>query len=348
MGVDKGTKPAAKVRGVAWKAKWIALGVLILGVFIAVQAGYAGFGWAHLMSAVYPRDHALLGYVPVDTKVIVIVDPHQLDLKSLGGADGTPRTAIVRVREDVKKATGIDLALDVDKLIVSPSLAVARGRFDGKKLASRLAEHRYVAADHKGVGYLVRAGEDAIAVIDDAVLLYGDDASIKASIDAKQGGTSLAQNEATTDRLKRLGWGHPLLVSVRVTDDKPSLRAMLSGSTGPRAVTVGVSTKTGLDVHAIVDSASPSAAEELRKLLEEKRAGADALNAITGPELGPVLTDVAKKATIALADGGNGVKLHVHLEPAQLELIIKKANGAAPLAAYWKTLRLYQLLVPGN
>ncbi len=50
----------------------------------------------------------------------------------------------------MKGATGIDLAFDVDKLLLSPSLAVAHGRFDQKKLAERLTEHRYVLAEHKG------------------------------------------------------------------------------------------------------------------------------------------------------------------------------------------------------
>lgn len=345
MGKDKGGTFAGQKKG-RGKAKWMALGVLGLAFYVALEAGYVGFGWAHLMAGVFPRDQALLSWVPGDTGTIAILDPHQIDTKALGGEESAPRTALMRTRDDVKKATGIDLAFDADKLVLTPALVVARGRFDVKKLTERLAEHRYVAAEHKGVGYLVRPGEDAIGVVDGQVLLYGDEAGIKAAIEGKQGGTSLEKNEALLDRLKNMGWDRALVVSVRVTDDKPSVRAILAGSTGPRAVTVGVSTKGGLDVDAIVDSTSPGAADELRKLLEEKRAAADTITQVGGPELGPLLADVAKKATITAAE--SAVKIHAHLEPAQLDAIAKSVGRSPLLTEYYKTLRLYQLLAPGG
>ena len=172
MGATMKAKPAGR-------GKWMALGVTALAGFLAVETGWAGFGWAQLRSAVYPNDMALLGWVPGDTGTIVIVDPHQLDLKALGVEGSTSRTALERTRDDVKKATGIDLAFDVDKLLLSPSLVVGHGRFDRQRLADKLTEHRYTAAEHGGETYLVRAGEDAIAVIDGSILLYGDEPAIK-------------------------------------------------------------------------------------------------------------------------------------------------------------------------
>jgi hypothetical protein len=339
--VTRKTKPLGR-------GKWMVLGVLGLAGFIAVETGWAGFGFAQLRSAVYPTDTGLLGWVPGDTGAVVIVDPHQLHLDALGAEGTVVRAAVERTRDDVKEATGVDLAFDVDKLLLSPSLAVAHGRFNQKKLTERLTEHRYALAEHKGETYLARAGEDAIAVVDGSVLLYGDEASIKAAIDAHQGDTSLEKSAEVKARLAQVGWNHPLLVTVRITDDKPSLRAILTGGTGPRAVTVGVATLGGLDADAIVEAASPSAAAELQKLLEEKRKDVAALTPMVGAEVVPVLTDVAKKATLTTDPKTGILKIHAHVDPAQLDTLARNARASLPLAEMYKTMRLFQLLAPGG
>src|SRR5262249_32945632 len=158
-----------------------------------------------------------------------IVDPHQLDPKALGGADSAARYHLSRTREEIKKATGIDLFFDVDKLALTPTLVIARGRFNANKLALTLAPARYTQAEHEGQSYLVRAGEDAIAVIGDKLLLYGDEEGIKAAIDSKAAGTSLAKRDEVMGRLKGVGWDHPLLVAVNITEERPSIRAVLQG-----------------------------------------------------------------------------------------------------------------------
>jgi hypothetical protein len=342
---EKSSKPVAAGGGKPGRVKWMVLGVVVLAVFIAAQAGFVGYGWAQLKSSAFPRDEAILGYAPADTVGVLIVDPHQIDPKSLGGADSTARQWLVRTRADLQKATGIDLFFDVDKLAVTPTIVVLRGRFDAHKLAERLAEAHYAAADYKGQSYLVRAGEDAIAVVDDDVLLYGDEAGIKASIDAKQGGTSLEKSEQVLERLKSVGWNHPILLTLRITDEKPSIRSILTGSTGPRAVTVGITTLSGLDLVASIESASPGAAAELKKLLEEKRGTPDTLAPVVGPGPAAILTDVAKKATITSQE--SFLRVQMHLDPAQLDALIKATGDSAPLAEAYKNLRLFQLLVPG-
>ena len=341
------TKVQAPGKRKSGGARWVVLGALALGTFIGVESGWAGFGWAQLKAGVFPRDEALLGWVPDGTSALVIVDPHQLKLDALGGEGSTARTALERTRDDVKKATGIDLAFDVDKLVLSSSLVVARGRFDAGKLAQRLEAHRYAKAEHKGTVYLVRAGEDAIAVVDDALLLYGDEAGVTAAIDAHVAGTSLEKNEATTARLRQIGWDHPVVVTVRITDEKPSLREILAGSTGPRAVSVAATSVSGLDLDALVESSSGGSADELAKLLEEKRKNADALGPSVGLGATPILVDVAKKATITADRTTGSVKIHVHLDPAQLDALGKEVKTALPLAEMYKNLRLVQLLVPG-
>jgi hypothetical protein len=327
--------------------KWLFLGVLVLAAVVAVEAGWAGFGWAQLRSAVWPRDESLLGWIPGDAGALVIVDPHQLQLESLGAEGSAPRTSLQRTRDDLKKATGVDIAFDMDKLVLSDSLAVARGRFDFKRLRERLGEHRYTVAEHEGVAYLVRAGEDAIAVIDDSILLYGDEAGLKAGITAHEKGTSLEKNEQVVARLKQIGWNHALVVTARITDDRPSVRQILAGGGGPRAVSVAVSTPAGLDIDANVESATPGAADELAKLLEERRKAGMDVAPFVGAEAAQILADVAKKATITADQATGNVKIHVHLEPAQLDALTKQAKASEPLREMYKTVRLVQLLVPG-
>ncbi len=339
---------AATKKAAGW-GKWKALGVFAVAAFLGVETGWAGFGWAKLRSAVYPNDTALLGWVPGDTGAIAVIDPHQLNRDALGGEGSTTRTALERTRDDVKKVTGIDLAFDVDKLVLTPSLVVARGRFDAKKLADKLGESHYVLAEHKGETYLVRAGEDALCATDGSVLLYGDEAGVKAAIDAQKDETSLEKNEPVKARLAQIGWNHPVLVTVRITDEKPSVRALLTGATGPRAVTVGVSTPLGgLDVDAVVETPSPSSAAELAKLLDEKRKDAGAIPPAVGAEVVPILSDVAKKGTITSDPQTGAVKLHAHLDDKQIDTLAKNARAAVPFAELYKSFRLFQLLAPGK
>ncbi|APR77580.1 Hypothetical protein A7982_02927 [Minicystis rosea] len=341
MAATKTTK-----RGGGWK--WIVLGALALGTALAVETGWAGFGVAQLRSSVFPRDESLLSWLPGDTTGLVLVDPHQLKLEALGADNTTVRTELQRKVEDIKKITGIDLAFDVDKLALSGSLAVARGRFDAKKLRERLSENRYLTAEHEGYTYLVRAGEDALAVIDDSVLLYGDEPSVKAGLTAHAKGTSLEKNDQATARLRRLGWDRAVLATVRMADDRPSVREVLQGSTGPRAVTVGVRTQAGLDIDTEVEAASPSAADELAKLLEEKRKTDASITLLLGPDAAKILSEVAQKATITADTTAGVVKIHAHLDQAQVDALAKQAKTNLPVGEMYKTLRLYQLLAPSR
>jgi len=326
---------------------YVLLGVVLI-VVIGVQTGFAGYGLAHLRAATFPRDEGLLEYLPATGGGVLIVDPHQIELKALGAEGGAARTYVERTRADIKKATGIDLVFDVDKIALSPSLLVARGRFSHSSLKDRLAEHAYAEADHKGTKYLARSGEDAIAVLDGSILLYGDEAAIRAGIDAEETGTSLAEREEVTDRLSAAGWGHPILATVQLTDSKPSLRSILTGFTGPRAVTVGVSMKGGLAIRAAIEAASPSAAEELRKLLVEKQADAEVLKGLAGPDVGPALADIAKRAKITAQADSSQLALDVDVSPEELEKLVQATEKATTgLGGFYKNVRLFQLLTPG-
>ncbi len=314
---------------------------------LAVKTGWAGFGWAQLKSMVYPRNDALLEWIPSDAQAVAVIDPHQIRMKALGGEGSVVRTWLERVRGDVKNAAGVDLVFDVDKVALTPGLVVMSGRFDGEKLAARLAEYRYTKADHGDRSYLVRAGEDAVMAVGDDTLVYGDEDAIKASIDAKAG-ASLAKNQPVVDRLAQIGWNHPLIGTVQLGGDRPSLRSMITGSTGPRAVTVSVRGDRGVDLRGSIETATPSAAAELAKLLDEKRANVADLQAMTGPDLGSQLATVAHDATIKADPVTGQVAIGVHVSSEALDAVIRAAEQSAPLAEMYKTLRLVQLLTPGH
>jgi hypothetical protein len=318
----------------------------IAGV-LAVKTGWAGFGWAQLRSAVYPRNDSLLEWIPADSPAVAIIDPHQIRLKALGSETSIARTWLERVRRDVKKAAGVDLVFDVDKVAMTQGLVVMSGRFDGDKLAAKLAEYQYTKAEHADHTYLVRAGEDAVMAVGDDTLVYGDEEAIKASIDARSG-ASLAKNQVVLDRLAQIGWNHPLLGTLQLGSDRPSLRSMITGSTGPRAVSIAVRGDRGVDVFASIEAASPSAGAELAKLLDEKRASVADLQAMTGPELGGQLATVARDAMIKADPVTGQVAISVHVSGEALDTVIRAAEQSAPLADMYKTFRLVQLLAPSH
>jgi hypothetical protein len=328
-------------------AKWVALAAVGLGLFFAIKSGWVGYGWAHLKAKYWPQDESILEWIPAGTAAVAIVDPHQIRLKDLASDPTSLGPTLVRIRGDVLKVTGVDLAFDVDKLAVAPNLAVLRGRFDGPALASKLAEYRYVKADYSTRSYLVRAGDDAVLVVDD-FLVYGDESSVKAAIDAKDG-TSLAKDESVTGRLSRMGWNYPLLATVSLADDRPSLRTLITGSTGPRAVTVGVRPASGVDVHAWVETGNATAAEDLAKLLDQQRGQlASTLEAPAGPELAALLAGAAKDATVRADAGAAQVEIRAHVRQDALDAMVRAAQNSTALTAAAKALRLVQLLAPSH
>lgn len=346
-GTAQPVTPAKK----GWRGKLLALLAVGLLLFIAIAAltGLIGYGWASLRSSLFPRDEGLLEYIPGDAAGVLVVDLHQLDLASLGDEKSTARVAMERMRNDVKKATGINIAFDVDKLAISQVVAVARGRFSRDKLEARLMEHRYVVAEHRGVRYLARKGDDAIAVIDD-LLLYGSEEGLRSAIDAKENSTSLEENPEFTRRLSQMGWNHALLATVQMSDERPSLRAILTGGTGPRAFTAGVSTMEGggLFVNVIIETVSANAAEELAKLLEQRRADVEGFRGFFG-EAAPTVAELAKTAKLRAEPGASAVHIELRLDPAGLDRLLKAAPTAGPagVGELSKAFRLHQLLAPG-
>lgn len=326
-------------------AKWVVLGAIFLAVVVGVQTGWVGFGWAQLKSALMPSDEGLLEYVPDDAGAVVLVDPHQIEPGALGSETGAVRQWMVRTREEMKKATGVDLLFDVDKLAAAPGLVVVRGRFSRGDLEKRLGEMAYREREHDGTRILVRDGDDAVCIVSGSLLLYGSEGSIGESLDAEKTGKNLAKKEGVVARLKAVGFNHPVLATLTLGEARPSVRDILMGSGGPRAVTVGVKTLAGLDLDVAVESQSPASAEELKKLLEEKRADAGALKGMLGGEAGDAILDALKKAELKTVE--SQVLAHAHLSQTQLDAVVKALEQAGPSADVYKNIRLMQLLIPG-
>jgi hypothetical protein len=185
--------------------------------------------------------------------------------------------------------------------------------------------------------------------VEDSVLVYGDEAAIKASIDAKDGikaAASLASNGEVVDRLAQIGWNQPLLGTVALGGDRPSLRSMITGSTGPRAVSFGVRGDRGVDVRAAIDAVSPSAGQEVATLVDEKRANATELQALVGQDLATSVASIAKDATVKADPVTGQVAIAAHVPSESLDAVLRAAARSAPLSDTYKTFRLVQLLAP--
>ena len=129
--------------------------------------------------------------------------------------------------------------------------------------------------------------------------------------------------------------------------DRRSSSAMVTGSTGPRAISFGARTKGGLSLEFDVEAASPSAAEELTKLLEEKRVDADkALSAQLGDELSKLLGEAVKSATIKTDAPASTVVITTQVSQETFDASLKALEKSTPLAEAYKTVRLFQLLAP--
>ncbi|AKT39981.1 hypothetical protein [Chondromyces crocatus] len=329
------------------RTKLILLGGFLLALVVVVQTGLVGYGIAHLRAATFPGPVGLLDHFPATTTGVVLIDTHRLDPAALGHEEGAARTYLTRTRDEIKKITGIDLWFDIDKIAIAPSLTVARGRFSEARVTDRLKESKYVEAEYKGVKYMVRGGEDALAVRDGSFLLYGDEAAIRASIDASAANDTLDEQPQFSERLDAVGWEYPVLGTIQISSDKPSVREVLAGSSGPRAVTVGLDTKGGLVVKVLVETINPASAEELRKLLDEKKADAAVLGAIPGTDVGPLLSDVAKRARVSVPPGTSQVAIQVELTPEELDRVAKAGNALAEaFKQAYSNVRLFQLLVP--
>jgi hypothetical protein len=328
------------------RAFWGFTGAVTVAAIIAGQLGWLGWGLGHLRAQVYPTDTALLGYLPEATTALAIVNPHLADKKSLGGERSPLFSQVERIRKDLLQVTGIDLVIDVDKLVISPGLIVARGRFNAAKIAQKLAEAHYSTLDYKGARILIKAGEDALSVVDDGVLAYGSEAAIRGALEAHEAGKTLEKRESMVERLGRLGWSHPLVATVQLTDEKPSIKAAVSGNTGPRAYSLVLDARAGVDLLAVVESSSPSTAEETRKLVEEARQrGLPVIAQSTRGDSGKRLVNLVQSAKLTTDPASGDLRIVSHLNQPDIDACVDLATQS-PVGDLAKGARLMQLLSP--
>ena len=123
---------------------------------------------------------------------------------------------------------------------------------------------------------------------------------------------------------------------------------MLTGSTGPRSATLAAATPKGggLEVTVTVEAASPAAAEEMQRLIEDKRKAEGPLAPMLGQ--GPAMDAVAaiiKSANVSADPPQSSVIVRARATAEQLDAITKVASSPGTMELY-KSLRLYQLLAP--
>ncbi|HEU4407588.1 MAG TPA: hypothetical protein VFS43_20145 [Polyangiaceae bacterium] len=315
-------------------------------LYAARSSGYLGFGLAHLWAQIMPRDEAILSYLPLDERAFLLVSPHHLEPRAFD-PQGRPPAPLERLRADVRQVAGVDLALDVDRLALSPGLAVARGRFDRSGLGQRLARAGYRQDEYRGVPRWVKADEDAVA-LDDGTLLYGGEGALKAALDAHlDEGRSLASRPDIVARLDRAGWSHAFVAYVDGSQTT-SLRAALLGSTGPRGLVAALdTTQAGVELHGLVEAPSPEATDELFSLLESKRRGLERAAAGLGGASGPLLEKAVAAAVLRKGGEPASVEAHARLGAAEVATLLREASGATErLREAYQALRLVQLLSP--
>ncbi|HEU4538410.1 MAG TPA: hypothetical protein VFS00_30025, partial [Polyangiaceae bacterium] len=324
--------------------------LLLVAVAIAAYAsrspGHFGFGVAHVWAQLTARDEAILAYLPADQSAFLLVGTHHLEPKAFD-PEGKPPAPLERLRADVLRVAGVDLALDVDRLALCPGLAVARGRFDRADLAEHLLRAGYRADEYRDAPRWVKPGEDAVA-LDGSTLLYGDEASLRAAVDARRDeGRSLAARPDLLARLDRAGWSHALVAYLDGAQTT-SVRSALLGSTGPRGTVAAFdTTKSGVELHGLVEAASPAATDELLALLEGQRRNLQSMAAGLGPQAGPVLEKAVASATLRKGDDPAFLEAHVRLSAEEVAVLAREASGATDrLRAAYRALRLMQLLAP--
>jgi hypothetical protein len=198
--------------------------------------------------------------------------------------------------------------------------------------------------DRGGFTYFAKRGEDAFAVLGDSVLLYGTEEGVALALDAHGSGANLGRDDATLARLKEAGWGHPLLVSMRVTDDTPSVRAIVSGTGGPRSVTIAATTTPqGLDLYGTVDLASAAAAADFAKSLGA-RTTKEKLAELAGDDVGAALEPIAKHTTVTAS--GAEVKVRAHADPAEVDAATRAAGKPGRILDWLLASKIVSLFKP--
>jgi hypothetical protein len=275
------------------KSLWVSVLVLILVGSAAYQTGYLGLGTAKLRSMVFPRDEALLDYVPSSTRTMVIVDIRALDTNLFQSKRNTLKSKLDIRRKAIKETTDIDMFFDVDKVVWADSVVVARGRFHPSKIVAAMKEHSYESHEIAGVTVMEQWEQDSLAIVDSSTILYGSHQSVERALLAHKEHHTMQKSEKNTQRLRDVGWSYPILVTYG-NNRAPSIGNILQGQTSSMAVTFGIKSdaKKGLNIDGIVDASSEEQAKALMASFEEQKTSELAGIAFLFPQASKWLHDV--------------------------------------------------------
>jgi hypothetical protein len=181
---------------------------LLASAAVLIAVVVAGVIARVVVAAVASNTPEELAYVTATTRMVAYADVHQLmasplhdrwrDLQKTGAPTG----------DDLEARTGIRFDRDIDHVVIasagdtqgasSPSLVIARGRFDQARIDAAMRQQGAHASTYRGKPLLSikDATHDAtVALAEPGLLLFGPQAAVRDALDAKAGaGAIIASN----------------------------------------------------------------------------------------------------------------------------------------------------------
>ena len=181
----------------------VAAGVLVAGLGTGLLASYMGL---QTLSFIGTDGPAELAYMPADARLVAYAD-----VRAVMNSEFRQRVRDLSPRDgqgdDIQERTGIDIESDIDHVVVASlaggegtqrPLAAARGRFDEVRIEALVRERGAQVEDYNGERLLVMTEEDggsvALSFVEPGLVLFGETAAVRLSIDTKAGTANVTDN----------------------------------------------------------------------------------------------------------------------------------------------------------
>jgi hypothetical protein len=184
--------------------------VLLLGLGSGLVAYYVGFPTSAFAPETGPEELRLL---PRDASLVAFANVREIMTSELRERLRRALPDAPAGQQQFRDKTGIDIETDIDRVVAcltrpldgtqgipAAGLVIARGRFDEVRIESLMREHgaaveeyntrRLITAEHKEPG-----GTLSLAFIEPGLVAVGSSPLVRAAIDLKNGGQSVATND---------------------------------------------------------------------------------------------------------------------------------------------------------
>jgi hypothetical protein len=298
----------------------LALGIVVAGIGVGAVAYFGGEGVKAQTGSMgpslvfIPRGASLIGYV--DLKAVA--SSPLAESWSQEARERTPLAALDEIRE----STGVDVLNEVDALTFATGPGPGKperwgvavtGAFDPDRLLEKLARHPggVETSAYGGTDLHVmktKAGSTAMALPDDATLIFGDAAYVREMLDAGSG-----RKPSATGSLESWGYGDFAEETFWLAGAPPDVVSGLVGQgtekTSLRSFAVTGRLDSDLLLRARGKAKDPKTAEELADVVR----GLVALGRLRqdSSQESAVLGEMAESVRVELADDGIDVSLQV-------------------------------------